>query len=317
MPAYTYVGSGTVVAGAAPTSLTPTTHASTVAGNLLILWTMHRAAATLTSISGWTRLNGASSASSVECWARIATGSDSATVTWSGTSRILAWIETYSGNVYTDLSTIVAHTDFSNNSSTATAPITGSMVITTANCLLLLGSIHKNTSSPAGMTLVAPSGTTLTASRIDITASSGYEAGGAYVQQTTATDWGGADFTITGGTSDAAGSTGLMLALKTASSLTKKVKLLAHSSAATVTTGVSGVVFNAPGGTEIVGSKLAEFTAQGFAAGSGADAGYAVLKVAETDLGGATLPAVGSSLRVYAKTSTNFTPIWTATVIEE
>ncbi len=94
---------------------------------------------------------------------------------------------------------------------------------------------------------------------------------------------------------------------------TKKLKLLTTSSAVGQT--VDGIVWNTASGTD-VGSKVGTFTSQTIAAGTGGDTGFGVLKVDATAFGGSGL-ADGTTVKVYAQNSTNFTPHWDGTIITE
>ena len=109
---------------------------------------------------------------------------------------------------------------------------------------------------------------------------------------------------------------GITLALKPSASLVKKLKLLAHPSAIGAGS-VEGVVLNAARDTVI-----GEFTGQTFIDGSGespqVNPGYAVLKVAATDISpdGATLTTATTPLAI-AYNATYSTPLVACTVIEE
>ena len=109
---------------------------------------------------------------------------------------------------------------------------------------------------------------------------------------------------------------GITLALKPASDLAKFLKLLAHPSAIGAGS-VEGVVLNAARDTVI-----GEFTGQTFIDGSGespqVNPGYAVLKVAATDISpdGATLTTATTPLAI-AYNATYSTPLVACTVIEE
>lgn len=92
---------------------------------------------------------------------------------------------------------------------------------------------------------------------------------------------------------------------------TKKLKLLTNSSWVGQT--VNGIVF---ANSTLAGTEYGEFTGGVVAAGTGADAGYGVLKVDASAWGGTGL-ADGTTVRVYIENATYFSPIWPGTVISE
>lgn len=117
-----------------------------------------------------------------------------------------------------------------------------------------------------------------------------------------------------GGASEVTFDSGIHPALAPAA--VKKAKLLLVSSAAGATI-VKGEAFAMPSGSAITGTKYGTyFSGQTITVGTGADTGYAVLKVNLSDIGSPAL-SVGDSLKVYAESSANYSSIWTATVIEE
>ena len=104
---------------------------------------------------------------------------------------------------------------------------------------------------------------------------------------------------------------GFMLEVREAASTTKKLKLLAHSSAASAT--VDGIVWAVQAGG-IAGAEIGEFTGKQFEAAL--EGGKAVLKVPVADFGGGSLN-VNDQVKVFARNATNFSDIWTGTIIEE
>lgn len=95
--------------------------------------------------------------------------------------------------------------------------------------------------------------------------------------------------------------------------LTRKLKCLVHPDAASVSS-VSGVVFEDPTGSDIVGAKIGEFTSASF---SGTlESGQAVLKVSCASFGGTSL-TTSDTPKVYLQTTTYSSPIFDATVIDE
>jgi hypothetical protein len=93
----------------------------------------------------------------------------------------------------------------------------------------------------------------------------------------------------------------------------KKLKLLAHSSAASAT-GVDGVVFNAPTGGALTGTKIGEFADKAFEASL--ESGKAVLKVNVNDFSGGTLTTSDTPV-AYVQNATYHTPLVSCTVVEE
>lgn len=94
----------------------------------------------------------------------------------------------------------------------------------------------------------------------------------------------------------------------------KKLKLLLDYAAvgATVAKGIAW----APQSGSLAGAEYGEFSGQIVTAGSGADTGYGVLKVLLSAIGSPAL-SVGDTVKVYVESSTHYSPVWPATVIEE
>lgn len=86
----------------------------------------------------------------------------------------------------------------------------------------------------------------------------------------------------------------------TTTSLTKKLKVLCHSSAASAT-GVKGAVFAVPTGTDLTGAKIGEFTGASFEASL--EGGQAVLKVAASGFGGGSLTTSDTPVVVFEGTT--------------
>jgi hypothetical protein len=110
-------------------------------------------------------------------------------------------------------------------------------------------------------------------------------------------------------------STDFVIAIRPTASggLTKYLKLLAHSSAASASS-IAGAVFSEPAGSDIAGDKIGEFTGGAF--GSLLEGGQAVLKVAVTEFGGTALTTSDAPVALVRNTS-NTTGIVSCTVIEE
>lgn len=137
-----------------------------------------------------------------------------------------------------------------------------------------------------------------------------------YDIQTTAAALSAGSWTIGAGDA-AAARRSVVAALLAGSSLTRKLKVLAHSDAQSKT-GVAGVVFQAPGGSDITGAKIGEFTGAAF---SGTlEGGQSVLKVPVADFGGGAL-GTSDTPRVHFRYDDSGTlkgcGIAAATVIDE
>jgi hypothetical protein len=93
-----------------------------------------------------------------------------------------------------------------------------------------------------------------------------------------------------------------------------KLKVLTHPSAASAT-GVAGVVFAVPSGSDITGARIGEFTGATFDAGLDGS-GAAVLKVAVGDFGGGALTTSDTPVAIL-RFDTRATGAISCTVIDE
>ena len=93
----------------------------------------------------------------------------------------------------------------------------------------------------------------------------------------------------------------------------KKLKLLVHSDAQSDAS-IAGVVFAAPGGSDITGAKIGEFTGAAFEASL--EGGKAVLKVPVSDFSGTSLSTSDTPVALVRNT-TDTTGLIAGTVIEE
>lgn len=98
----------------------------------------------------------------------------------------------------------------------------------------------------------------------------------------------------------------------TFTTLTRKLKAVIQSTAVG-DTGIAGVVFAAPSGSDIVGARLGEFTG----AAAVADDSDAAVKVTLVSITGAEALAPGDSPRVYLQSATKNSPVLTATIVDE
>ena len=111
MASYTYRSTGSVATNTDGSALSPGAPAGKTNGDQLRLVAWQRSNATLAAITGWTQLGAIAAAQSLEVWGRVADGTatDTPSPDWSGTGSCGSFIEAYSGDVYTDLATLVAH----------------------------------------------------------------------------------------------------------------------------------------------------------------------------------------------------------------
>lgn len=189
MPSYTFVAAGTI---SATETAAPGQPAGKAAGHLLLMLSCARAAAGTLNASpaGWTLLAETSSTTDDELalFGRIATNDASDNVShdfWAGSTATRCQIAAFSGDVYTDLSTIVAHSAVSGSSSNTANIPNPAITITTDNCLVIgIGKKAKTTTSD-GATFTSPAGLS---NRIDSQWQTGTQVGFVwdYTQQTTA-----------------------------------------------------------------------------------------------------------------------------------
>lgn len=212
MPAYTFVSAGTVVTSSSGAVLSPVGSAVS-GGNLLILMTGQRGngGSIIDLAPDWTQLGAYTTGGSLNIWGRIASGTsaDEPAVDWSATNNSFAWIEQYSGDVYTDLASIVAHIGTASGSQAALRAAGAS--ITTDNCLLLLLS-RKNCAAANATTFTAPGSFT---KRQSLIANTNHWAASGSWQQTAATDFAAQNWTDDDTADEVTTTNSLILALKT------------------------------------------------------------------------------------------------------
>lgn len=318
MAAYTFRRSGTVVSSSSSAAISPSpgTHgADYFTGDLLILPTVNRApSVSVTALTGWTQIFSQTAQASIEIWARVADGgaNDTPSVDWGGTSRSVAWIDSFYGDVQTTLASLLHASNVGTGASSAD-PLLPTLEnvahsFTANDCLLYALAVKKATAAGDATAVIAPTGMTLAGSYISNTAS-GLDVGSAYVQQTTQADWTGNDFNLTETTPEASNYAGVVLALNTLASATTYVKIFAPAAAASASS-IEGVVLNAARDTVI-----GEFTGQAFEAAL--EGGEAVLLIPVSGItpDGSTLTVTDTPL-VVAYNSTNSTDLSAATVVE-
>lgn len=312
MGAYTYRSSGAVVTHGTGGNLdlSSAAPAGRQAGDLLLLYSGQRGSPTSVSVSAeWTELILSFASGGTGVWGRIADGTSAdlpTTLDWNAANPCFAWIEAWSGDVYTDLSTIVAHSAIMTGTATS-LQLPGLTGATVNDCLVIGFGLKNNTATDA--TTISHSVLTKRTQYVSSVASRMHAASGS-LQQTTAADYGGTDFTIDG-TSESLASRGVVLYLRSLVSTQKYVKLLAEAAAASVT-GIEGVVLNAARDTVI-----GEFTGQAFEAALEGGEAVLLIPVSEITPDGSTLTTSDAPL-VAAYNSTHGTVgLGSATVIEE
>ncbi len=213
MPAYTFNSAGAWV-GAGTADVTASMPTSWSVGNLGLLYACARAASeTITDPPGWYRL-GASSSGHVALFGRILQSGDTApTVTFSGTSNHRLNMCAFGGDVYTDLTSIVAHSQAHTNAGSTGFPYTG-LTVSTDNCLVIACGSKTKTATADGSSVDAEAGFT----RIGTVTGSGTSliAVWDYVQQTTQSSIGADGWTLTG-TTEGQTVGGFFVALKSGS----------------------------------------------------------------------------------------------------
>src|SRR5882672_4462342 len=144
-PAYTIGNIGTASDDNTGNDFTANMPSSFSAGDILIACTRSiNSTQTFTQPTGWTTLASNSSTSgNTAIFAKIAVGGDSApTISWSGVGHVWNQIVAFSGSVYTDLSTIVAHTATPNANSGNDIRIPA-LTVTTDNTLIIACGGHN------------------------------------------------------------------------------------------------------------------------------------------------------------------------------
>lgn len=222
MPAYTFRSVGAIDYDTNVNPLTPGAPAGKAAGDLLLLYTVQRTAAqTLTSLApDWVQLYFDNAVNfSIAIWARIADGAaaDTPSPTWTGTTGdCAAFIEAYSGDVHTDLATIIAHGGALEVGSDLSVLRLPTLTITTANTLVIAFTVKlKSATSDDCTTITAAGGLTKRLQHIRAGAAAMMLAS-ASAQQTTATNYDGSNFTRDG-TDESLSSSGVVISLKTLS----------------------------------------------------------------------------------------------------
>jgi len=230
MTAYTFRQAGawahTTTGTVTPTLGTESTHWD--AGNLALAFVMTRLGTeTVTAPGGWTLL-ATSTTGNVNLYGRILQAGDTDPVfTLSGTTAHDAQIAIFSGDVWSPVSTIVAHSAVLTDTSVSDFRYTG-LTITTDDCLVLICGQKVKTATSNGTTVDAEPGFT----EIGETGIAGTQVFAVwnYVQQTTAANITAGTWSQTG-TTEAATNRGFTLALKSLAASTAAPSLFTVRSA--------------------------------------------------------------------------------------
>lgn len=193
--AWTFRSVGVVGTDGGGAAIVPAMPAGFQVGDLLLLWTGARTTSeTLATPAGWKLLSLDSAATNIKLYGRFAQAGDTGpSIDWSSTSYAWAQIAAFSGGTYTDINTIVHSTR--ENAGTSANPSCGTMTVTQDNCLIIASGMKQKTATSDGTALNTRAGYTA----IDSLCAAGTVAceGWQYLQQTTAANTSGANFTYT------------------------------------------------------------------------------------------------------------------------
>jgi hypothetical protein len=227
MSAYTFRAAGTVASNANGAALSPGAPAGVQVGDLLLMFAVHRAPGdTVADITGWERIVQENTLQCLEVHARIADGTadDTPSVDWSGTGGSVAWLEARYGDVYSGaLSGLIVDGPATAELATQSAPCLPTLTITGSDRLVILFSVKNKTTASDDATLItAPGSYTKRQQFISSGIASGQAAATADLQQTTAVNYDGTDFTING-TVENATSTGIVFSIQTSTATPPKL----------------------------------------------------------------------------------------------
>lgn len=124
------------------------------AGNLFLLQTgVNSITLGAPTISGWTKLTTNGTAKCAALYGRIAVGGDTApTFQWDASHQAYSRIVSFSGDVYTDLTTIVALESERATNTTGKIPVQSTTAPSQGNCLVIRGGHCNKTSTNNGAT---------------------------------------------------------------------------------------------------------------------------------------------------------------------
>lgn len=233
MAAYTFRAVGSIASNNDSSALSPGAPAGKATGDLLLLSTINRAAtgAAIAAIAGWTALSNADlgATNGVVVLGRIADGSatDTPSPDWTGTNDSAAWIEAYYGDVWTTLSTIVAHTAESAPNSSDNTIFLDPVTITTADTMVFCAGRKSISTVSDDQTAITVTPEFTRTGHFPNTSAGNNDISGAsaYWQQTTAANYDGDDWTCDG-SSVSLSSSSVILSLKTlaASSIMNQIQ---------------------------------------------------------------------------------------------
>ncbi len=220
--AYSFGNVGTVHYAISVQALTPGLPAGGTTGKLLIAVAIERVTGqTWTASTGWTSIaQDNASQFSVEVFCRVGDGgaNDTLTATPTGTTAdVAAVMFSYSGDVHQNCGTLVAHLDIAGNAANALRDLLmPSLTITTADTLVFGCGMKTKSSAIDPVTTISHSVLTKRLQHIRTGDSAMMFACGDQ-QQTTATNYAGADWTRDGATDESSQSNGFVLSLRSAS----------------------------------------------------------------------------------------------------
>jgi hypothetical protein len=140
MAGYTFVADGGYTSKVAGGSMTPTMP-SFSAGNLLLLQTgVNSISLGTPTVTGWTKLTTNSTVPCDAIYGLVAVGGDTApTFQWDASHQSYSRIVSFSGDVYTDLSTIVVQASERATNTTGQIALNSTSAPSMTNCLVIRG----------------------------------------------------------------------------------------------------------------------------------------------------------------------------------
>ncbi len=302
--AWALVNAAAAVFGDYTDSLSP--GAPTGSGGILLLKVFSRNADVPSTPSGWTRL-GNLGTTTWFLYGRTATGGadDTPTITFAGGIGHSAQLSRWSGG---SLTVNIEPSRVTAGASGPPALLPVPAITPTVNgCLVLRAAMSMNDDGGYADTAAPAGDTILMDCNANNPTTNDHWGVVVYRIQTTAAAVSSGNITTTLG--DVTSSSGYAIALAPAGGL--NLKGLVHPSAQGVTS-VSGVVFNAPSGGDITGTKIGEFTGEAFE--SALEGGQAVILVPVGSFGGEALSTSSTPVALF-RTSTSTTGIVSCTVV--
>ena len=313
--AWSYVNSGALTTSSDARSsnggLTPALPSGTLTGKLLVC--------AITNVIGngftWSQYSGGytqlATSSGFELWGKIATGSESAPrFDCSSASAVAGRIACFDGAPSSISGIVDTGPSYSSEFDAATAHDTSSLSAPSASGCLILYGIGGAYDGFNGAT-TGPSGASVAFADYFIGASNRTSLGLAYAIQTTAASVSASTWV----SPYSMRSRSAVLALVPGVTLTKYLKLLADSSAASATS-VDVIAFSAPSGSNYITGTTRYGSATGKSFEATLESGNAVLKIPAADVGCSGL-AASATVAALARNSTYTTGMVEATIIEE